>query len=154
MEGSPDPDRSYEGIAEALDRLRDSSLLSFMDHRSLRAVLDAAAAELRDFEDLMAKSVEGMKVQDAGRKAVGEGRTALVRASAAIGSRLSEFQSYMRDRKLREHRTLKNAFDWMLGRLLEDIERFAGPLQLDGWSISVSAGLPAGISFSITFSFK
>lgn len=49
---------------------------------------------------------------------------------------------------------LSQVLDWITGNLVDVLTNFGAHLKVDNWSIEATAGLPAGLSFSLTITFK
>ncbi|HKW04295.1 MAG TPA: hypothetical protein VJN71_03250 [Nitrososphaerales archaeon] len=54
----------------------------------------------------------------------------------------------------RGRQLLSQVFDWITGNLVDVLTNFGAHLKVDSWSIEATAGLPAGLSFSLTVTFK
>lgn len=141
-------------ILQSLERLRKDSLLDDLKHMSLSDIVQAVEKELKELDLFFHQKIEAAALPIADSKLLRSGRSAIARSAAIVCSHLSEFESACLKHSGGDQETLKKASDWILEGLISEVEKFAKALQFDGWSLTVSAGLPAGVSFSVTFSFK
>lgn len=147
-------DEARQQILQALDQLKKDSLLDDLRHRSLSDTVNAADEELKELDEFFHQSIEAVALPITDAKLLREGRSAIARSAAAVCRHLGDFESAYLKQAGKEHETLKRAFDWIFEGLIAELEKFAKSLQFDGWSISISAGVPVGVSFTVTFSFK
>lgn len=49
---------------------------------------------------------------------------------------------------------IRRCIDWLVNKMIPFFKNFAPPLKVLGWSIGGSGGVPAGLSISISITFK
>lgn len=147
-------DEAKQEILNALDQLKKDSFLDDLRHRSLSDIVRAVGKELEELDSFFQESImkAALPLKDA--NLLRSGRATIIRSAAAVCRHLNDFEAAMAKNEGKEQDTLKKAFDWIVSGLMSELEKFAKAMQFDGWSLSVSAGLPAGVSFTVTFSFK
>ncbi len=154
MAGETQKQDEFDGIITGLANLRDRSLIDDIRHGSLREMLISARNELESLDDYFREKLASASGTGLDIIALGSARSVLIRSSGVICRHLSDFESSVEKHGLRDDATIKSSFDWMLKGLIERIEKFAGATLVSGWSLSVSAGLPVGVSFAVTLSFS
>lgn len=140
-------------IAAKLSELRDRSIIDELTHKSLSDIVENAARELKAIDTYFTEKLKNASppiADDLLRSA----RSALVRALSGLCRHLSEFESSTWEHALKDEEAARSAFDWILGGLMAEIDKFARLIRADGWDITVSAGLPPNISISVTLSFS
>ncbi len=144
-------DEEFESAMTGLARLREASLIDDIRHDSLRDILLAAKREIDDLDAYFAGKLR--EAESEGPQIV-SARSVLVRSAAVICRHLSEFETAMMKHPMEKDAAVRGGFSWILKGLFAEIEKFSKSVHVSEWSISASAGLPAGISFTVTLSFS
>lgn len=144
----------FDSIISGLANLRDRYIIDDLRHGSLREMLISARNELNSLDEYFREKPATAAGAGLDTALLGSARSVLVRSSGIVCRHLSDFESSVEKHGLRDNVTIRSGFDWMLKGLLDRLEKFAVEARISGWSLSVSAGLPAGVSFTITLSFS
>ncbi len=144
--------KTYDDVRAGISGMRRASFLQDLEGESPVNIVDSVEKEIEDLESYFSESVSGAGTIST--DLAGEAKSMLTRSSACVCRYLSDFESWMVKHSMQDEAALKGGLEWMIQRLLAVLEKYARALHYSGWSLSVTAGLPAGVSFSITFSFS
>ncbi len=145
-------DEEFRLLIAGLAKLREGSLIDGLRHDSLKDTMVSAKNELDALDAYFRQRLAPTAATDIA--AIARARSVLVRSCATICRYQSDFDTTMLKHRMNDNEIIRSCFEWMTGALLERLERFAMATNMSGWDVSVSAGLPAGFSFSVTLSFN
>ncbi len=129
-------------------------LIGFLRHRRLLKNMGSVREELENIRILFASPGLTAVVSAAQPQIPAHAKSGFLASLSVLCMRLSEIASAAMRQRDSIGKVVRRLAEWLISQLVGIMENAKRLLAFKDWSLSVSAGFPTGISYSITIDFQ
>ena len=116
--------------------------------------LEQSIQSTRQLASMLQTQFQGMAPESIDQNARIAARKALVSSLQAHSLTINSLESVFSSISAKAKGLVQKVLDWIVQNIVEVLSNFSGQLNLKEWSVEVTGGLPLGVTFSVTVTFK
>jgi hypothetical protein len=144
--------RNLQDVVYELRNLVKAGQLTQDEEKTIETAVGDADTAIGGLESDLSKAVSTQAL--AAPEAIGSAQAGLLATLASTTLSLNQIQGIFSGLHLSAKQLINGIVQWLLQRILKLLATFASHLKISGWSVTVTGGLPAGISIGVTVNFQ
>ena len=141
-------------MAELSELRHRHGLIGFLRHRRLLKSVGSVREELENMRILLASPGLTAAAPAAQPQIPAHAKSGFLASLSVLCMRLSEIASAAMRQRDSIGKVVRQLTEWLIRQLVSIMENAKRLLAFKDWSLSVSAGFPTGISYSISLDFQ
>ncbi len=153
--GSDLHDVELDAILSELSELRHRyGFFSFLRHRRLFETIDSVTDELKNVHALLTPPTFTAAAQEEQAQFPSRAKSKILASLSVLCRHLSEIASSAMRHRDSMGMAVRRLAEWLIQQLADIMKNAKQILGFMNWNLSISAGFPSGISYSITIDFQ